>query len=292
MICGSRLRSLENPGSRNPSPVSVSKYRVDTSKSTSDGRPQPGMPGACRRQCLAHSRFGDHRQAPLDGAVGHRRRLRSRSSTRTASNLLVGSMIRANTRSRSTSSPSSTRSNPSTRRPGTAPPTDDRPANSTISNGPPAAPVASRPRSSPAGLRPDVGGRGLQRLHLGVVVGRTEMLDRARPAPRGPHDLHRGRPRSGLHGAHVGHRPHPTSPDLVHTFRPNPQANPQLNTLRSRRRQNVAQVRFQWWPITTHIKAAAALAITRHWHVSAEIHPPTPRTRSGTLLSAGPRFES
>ena len=31
VICGSRRRSLENPGSRNPSPGSVSKYRVDTS---------------------------------------------------------------------------------------------------------------------------------------------------------------------------------------------------------------------------------------------------------------------
>ena len=31
VICGSNRRSLENPGSRNPSPTSVSKYRVDTS---------------------------------------------------------------------------------------------------------------------------------------------------------------------------------------------------------------------------------------------------------------------
>ena len=31
VICGSSLRSLENPGSRNPSPASVSKYSVDTS---------------------------------------------------------------------------------------------------------------------------------------------------------------------------------------------------------------------------------------------------------------------
>jgi hypothetical protein len=31
VICGSRRRSLENPGSRNPSAVSVSKYSVDTS---------------------------------------------------------------------------------------------------------------------------------------------------------------------------------------------------------------------------------------------------------------------
>jgi hypothetical protein len=31
VICGSNRRSLENPGSRNPSAVSVSKYSVDTS---------------------------------------------------------------------------------------------------------------------------------------------------------------------------------------------------------------------------------------------------------------------
>ena len=31
VICGSSRRSLENPGSRNPSPASVSKYSVDTS---------------------------------------------------------------------------------------------------------------------------------------------------------------------------------------------------------------------------------------------------------------------
>jgi hypothetical protein len=31
VIWGSRRRSLENPGSRNPSPSSASKYRVDTS---------------------------------------------------------------------------------------------------------------------------------------------------------------------------------------------------------------------------------------------------------------------
>jgi len=31
VICGSSRRSLENPGSRNPSPSSASKYSVDTS---------------------------------------------------------------------------------------------------------------------------------------------------------------------------------------------------------------------------------------------------------------------
>jgi hypothetical protein len=34
VICGSSRRSLENPGSRNPSPWSVSKYKVDTSYRT------------------------------------------------------------------------------------------------------------------------------------------------------------------------------------------------------------------------------------------------------------------
>lgn len=31
VVCGSSRRSLENPGSRNPSPSSVSKYSVETS---------------------------------------------------------------------------------------------------------------------------------------------------------------------------------------------------------------------------------------------------------------------
>jgi hypothetical protein len=41
VIWGSRRRSLENPGSRNPSPSSVSKYSVETSYSTSDAGPNP-----------------------------------------------------------------------------------------------------------------------------------------------------------------------------------------------------------------------------------------------------------
>ena len=41
VICGSSRRSLENPLSRNPSPSSVSKYRVLTSKSTRLAGPSP-----------------------------------------------------------------------------------------------------------------------------------------------------------------------------------------------------------------------------------------------------------
>jgi hypothetical protein len=44
------------------------------------------------------------------------------------------------------------------------------------------------------------------------VGARTEMLNRACRPPRRPHDLHRRRPRTGLHRAHIRHdrtlRPH------------------------------------------------------------------------------------
>ena len=39
VICGSRRRSLENPGSRNPSAASVSKSKVLTSYSTKEAGP-------------------------------------------------------------------------------------------------------------------------------------------------------------------------------------------------------------------------------------------------------------
>jgi hypothetical protein len=49
-------------------------------------------------------------------------------------------------------------------------------------------------------------GSGLERFDLGVVVGRPQMLNLAGTAPRRPHDLHRNRPRSGLHDAYVSHQ--------------------------------------------------------------------------------------
>jgi hypothetical protein len=36
-----------------------------------------------------------------------------------------------------------------------------------------------------------LGSRGPQHRQLGVIVGRTKMLDTARTTPRGRHDLHR-----------------------------------------------------------------------------------------------------
>jgi hypothetical protein len=47
VICGSSRRSWKKPGSRNPSPVSVSKYSLDTSYRTSDAGPS--------RACAAHA---------------------------------------------------------------------------------------------------------------------------------------------------------------------------------------------------------------------------------------------
>ena len=60
------------------------------------------------------------------------------------------------------------------------------------------------------GRRPDLGQvsahRRLQRLQLHLVMRRADVLDVARPAPRGVHDLHRRRSRRGPHCAHRCHR--------------------------------------------------------------------------------------
>jgi hypothetical protein len=112
VICGSRRRSLENPGSRNPSPASVSKYNVDTSYST--------RLAGHSLACAAHVAASPARQ-DCSAKVG-RRRLRvaydggsmpASSMTRKESSLLVGSMIRANTSARNTPSPPVTAANPS-----------------------------------------------------------------------------------------------------------------------------------------------------------------------------------
>ena len=54
VICGSSRRSFEKPGSRNPSPVSVSKYKVLTTDSTRLAGPRPAWAAQaaeiCRRQ--------------------------------------------------------------------------------------------------------------------------------------------------------------------------------------------------------------------------------------------------
>jgi hypothetical protein len=103
VICGSRRRSLEKPGSRNPSPWSASKYRVDTSYETSDAGPS--------RACAAQA--SDSRCRHGSCAQTGRRRLSvgydgagapASSRTRSESCLLAGSMIRASTSCPNTSS--------------------------------------------------------------------------------------------------------------------------------------------------------------------------------------------
>jgi hypothetical protein len=61
--------------------------------------------------------------------------------------------------------------------------------------------------------------RGLQRFQLCIVVGRPDVLDRARPVPGAVHDLYRPRSRRRPHGAHVGHDPTGYEIDLVRQFR-------------------------------------------------------------------------
>jgi len=104
VICGSSRRSLENPGSRNPSPASVSKYKVDTSKSTRLAGPSPAWAAQateifCRQESFAYTGSRRFSVAYDAGATP------ASSSTRSESSLLTGSMIRASTKSRNTSSP-------------------------------------------------------------------------------------------------------------------------------------------------------------------------------------------
>ena len=56
-------------------------------------------------------------------------------------------------------------------------------------------------------------GCGMQRFQLGLVVGRPDMLDVAGAPPRRPHNLHRRRPGTSLHGANVSHHRTLRSPD-------------------------------------------------------------------------------
>ena len=70
VICGSSLRSFENPGSRNPSPVSVSKYSVETSKSTKLAGPNPACACCtCASQRLPPAGLGIATQATLDRGI-------------------------------------------------------------------------------------------------------------------------------------------------------------------------------------------------------------------------------
>jgi len=73
VICGSRRRSLENPGSRNPSPASVSMYKVLTSQRTRLARPSRACAAqtadsSCRHACLAYP--GSRGLSVAAGSIG------------------------------------------------------------------------------------------------------------------------------------------------------------------------------------------------------------------------------
>src|ERR1700733_2016491 len=57
---------------------------------------------------------------------------------------------------------------------------------------------------------------------------RTDVFNRARSPPPGPHDLHRGRPRGSLHGPDIGHQ-RSLRPPLSVQISSDSHAEPQLN---------------------------------------------------------------
>lgn len=71
--CGSSRRSLENPGSRNPSPRARSRSRARTRRSAPGWPGRAGVRGAGGREPLPPLLLRIGRQAPLQGAVGRRR---------------------------------------------------------------------------------------------------------------------------------------------------------------------------------------------------------------------------
>ena len=78
------------------------------------GRAQAGMGGAGRGQLLPPGLLRVGRQPALQGAIRRRGQAPASSSTRALSSLLVGSMIRASTSCRNTSSPPAAAAKPST----------------------------------------------------------------------------------------------------------------------------------------------------------------------------------
>jgi hypothetical protein len=63
--------------------------------------------------------------------------------------------------------------------------------------------------------------RGPQRLQLRLIIRRPEVLDLPRSVTRGPHHLHCGRARGGLHCPNIWHqatRQPPNGPRLVRNF--------------------------------------------------------------------------
>jgi hypothetical protein len=79
--------------------------------------------------------------------------------------------------------------------------------------------------------------RSLQRLQLGFIVRRADVLDLPRPPPRGPRDLHRRRARRRLHRPHIRHRA-TLRPPLSAQIRFRHARKPQLSPPRSSRTPN------------------------------------------------------
>ncbi len=126
------------------------------------------------------------RQAPLHGPVGCRGDA-GFSSTRREPSLLTGSIIRAATRSRNTSSPLAAWSKPRTRQARSSASSRKSIRDAVIGSGPPPAPSEpdrSAPVPGPArpGRPQALPCNRLQQLQLRIVMSRADVLDVPRPA--------------------------------------------------------------------------------------------------------------
>src|SRR3954463_272201 len=80
VICGSSRRSLENPGLRNSSAVSVSKYSVDTSYITKEAGPSAACFAQAAARAAANSAVAYQGSGDGDGVGRGDRRFAGRSA--------------------------------------------------------------------------------------------------------------------------------------------------------------------------------------------------------------------
>ena len=255
VICGSSRRSLENPLSRNPSPASVSKYRVEHVVEHQAGRAQPGVRGARRGDLLPPRVLREHAQPPRHGPVRDRRHARFLQHPRAVQladrlddpgqHQLAEHLVPARGPVEAQHPPGVLQRVQQAAHPRRG--DRQRPARR--------AGVQAQVQLALPGRQPLPRGR-FQQLQLRVVMRRAEVLDIPRPAPRRMHDLHRRRARGRLHRPQIrGHQPR-IRPRLVRNF-----SNHQDRTRRSATReqdqvQKVAEVRTRrtGWSIHVHVR--------------------------------------
>lgn len=229
VICGSSRRSSENPGLRNSSAASVSKYYVDTSYSTKEA----GRSAACCAHAPARAAANSagriagqsavQRGVRRDGgeadliddsqAVELGRGLDDPGQHQRPEHLIgAGDLVETE------------RVVGPRQRIGQVPGlgTDDGQRPTRRNRG--AVVEAELQLGLPTGQ--SLPGSCAQRFDFSLVVAGADVLDPPGPSTRRPHDLHPGGPRRRLHGPQVGHRTTlwpPLSAHIRTRHAPNPQ---------------------------------------------------------------------